>query len=100
MKNTFYKLKKYTEKKISKDLIANIKLLFFIPEKYIEKFYQDIKNKYNMKNFSKFYKYMDKFINREYKGIKYLWNFHKLISNKLINENQYFITNNFVERSN
>ena len=74
--------------------------MFFIPEKYIEKFYQTIKSKYNYKSLYKFYKYMDKFIFREYKGIKYLWNFNKIISNYLINENQYFITNNFVERQN
>ena len=100
LKIPFLNSKNTTERNVSKDIIANIKLLFFIPEKYIQNFYQDIKNAYNIKSYSKFYKYMDKFINRDYKGIKYLWNFNKLINNNLITENQYFVKNNFVERSN
>lgn len=43
---------------------------------------------------------MDKFIHQKINGKLYLWNYSKLIQNKDINENKYFVTNNFVERTN
>ena len=40
---------------MSKDIIANIKLLFFIPKQYIENFYKNINEKYNIKTYYKFF---------------------------------------------
>ena len=95
----FLNSKNYTEKQLSKDLISNIKLMFFIPETKIEEFYETIKSKFNSKSYYKFYKYLKKFLFREFNGHKYLWNYNKLITNDIIKENQYFVTNNFIERT-
>jgi len=57
----FLKSKNITEKKLSKDLIANIKLMFFIPEDKIKGFYASIKQKFNSSSFLQFYKYLHKF---------------------------------------
>ena len=57
----FLKSKNITEKKLSKDLIANIKLMFFIPEDKIKGFYANIKQKFNSSSFLQFYKYLHKF---------------------------------------
>ena len=43
---------------------------------------------------------MDKFINKKINDKKYLCNFSKLIKEGDINETKYFVTNNFVERTN
>ena len=96
----FLKSKNITEKKMSKDLIANIKLMFFLPEDKIKGFYANIKQKFNSSSFLQFYKYLDKFLFRAYYGKLYLWNFDKLLSCDNIKENQYFVTNNFIERTN
>ena len=92
-KNTNYKL-------ISKNIIANFKLMFFIPEEDIEDFYKNIKSHYNNNSYHNFYRYMNKFIKKKINGKKYLWNFSKLIKEGDINETKYFVTNNFVERTN
>ena len=42
------------KKNISKNIISNLKLLFFIPEKDIEEFDNSIKRKYNSKSYLKF----------------------------------------------
>lgn len=47
---------------MSKNFIANINIMFFIPEEDIEEFFRNIKNHYN--NYKSFYKYMDKFKNK------------------------------------
>ena len=52
----FLNSKNTIEKKMSKDIIANLKSLFFIPHNLIESFYRDIKNKYNSKSYIKFFK--------------------------------------------
>ena len=96
----FLKSKNITEKKLSKDLIANIKLMFFIPEDKIKGFYASIKQKFNSNSFHQFFKYFDKFLFRAYYGKLYLWNFDKLLSCDNIKENQSFFTNNFIERTN
>ena len=88
------------DKQISKNIIANLKLMFFIPEEDIEDFYRNIKNHYNNNSYKNFYKYMDKFIKKKINGKKYLWNYSKLIRDNDINETKYFVTNNFVERTN
>ena len=87
------------EKMISKNLIVNIKLMLFIPEDKIGKFYTSIKNTFNDKCYDSFYKYLNKFLFRKINGKQYLWNFHKLINDKKINDNNYFVTNNFIERA-
>ena len=43
IKLPFLNSKNIAEKNLAKDIISNIKLLFFIPTKYIEDFYSDIK---------------------------------------------------------
>ena len=70
IKNTipFLRSKNSYEKNISKDLINNIKLMFFIPPKYIKHFYKDIKNEFNSKHLNKFYKYLNKFLFRDIGG--------------------------------
>ena len=45
---------------MSKDLISNIKLMFFVPTKYIKNFYNDIKTEYNAKSYMNFFKYIEK----------------------------------------
>ena len=85
---------------ISKNLIVNIKLMFFIPEDKIDSFYTLIKKNFNNKIFDSFYKYLNKFLFRKSNGKLYLWNYHKLIRDTKINENNYFVTNNFIERAN
>ena len=74
--------------------------MFFILLEYIDDSYHTIKNKYNSKSYKEFYKYMDKFISKKYNGQKYIWNSYKLITNNKIIENHFFITKNFIERSN
>ena len=96
----FLNSKNTIEKKVSKDILSNIKLMFFIPEKYIEKFFQAIKAKYYSLSYKEFYAYSNKYIYKKLDGKKFLWNYNKLINNKIMNENQYFITNNFIERTN
>ena len=61
---------------------------------------RSIFQKYNSKNYKDFYAYLKKYIYNKIGGIKYLWNYNTLINNKIMNENQYFITNNFIERTN
>ena len=95
----FLNSKNTNDKLISKNIIANFKLMFFIPEEDIEDFYKNIKSHYN-NSYHNFYRYMDKFINKKINGKKYLWNFSKLIKEGDINETKYFVTNNFVERTN
>ena len=85
---------------ISKNLIVNIKLMFFIPEDKIDSLYTSIKKNFNNKIFDSFYKYLNKFLFRKINGKLYLWNYHKLIRDTKINENNYFVTNNFIERAN
>ena len=85
---------------MSKNLISNLILLFFIPISDIEDFYQSIKNNYNSKSYFEFFGCVDKFIYQKINGKLYIWNFSKFIQNKDINENKYFVTNNFVERTN
>ena len=51
----FFDSKNYTEKQLSKDLISNIKLMFFIPETKIEEFYETIESKFNSKSYYKFF---------------------------------------------
>ena len=92
--------KNINEKMISKNLIVNIKLMFFIPEDKIDSFYTSIKKNFNNKIFDSFYKYLNKFLFRKINGKFYLWNYHKLIRDTKINENNYFVTNNFIERAN
>ena len=104
LKNTknkipFLRLKNSYEKNLSKDLIRSIKIMF-IPPNYIKEFYNDIKKEYNSKSYNKFYKYLIKFLFHEIGGKKYLWNFCKLIEDNNIPEGQYFVTNNFLERTN
>ena len=99
-KNTFLNSSNNKEKNISKSIIVNIKLMFFILLEYIDDSYHTIKNKYNSKSYKEFYKYMDKFISKKYNGQKYIWNSYKLITNNKIIENHFFITKNFIERSN
>ena len=96
----FLNSKNTNDKLISKNIIANFKLMFFIPEEDIEDFYKNIKSHYNNNSYHNFYRYMDKFINKKINGKKYLWNFSKLIKEGDINETKYFVTNNFVERTN
>lgn len=43
---------------------------------------------------------MDKFISKKYNCQKYIWNYYKLIADNKNNENHFFITKNFIERSN
>ena len=74
--------------------------MFFIPTKYINDFYKDIKSEYNSKSFIKFFKYLEKFLFRDINGKKYMWNYYKLIEDDKISEGQYFVTNNFLERTN
>ncbi len=88
------------KKNISKNIISNLKLLFFIPEKDKEEFDNSIKRKYNSKSYLKFYNYFDKFVYKKIYGKQFLCNYWKLINNNEINENNYFVTNNFVERIN
>ena len=83
---------------MSKNFIAHINIMFFIPEEDIEEFFRNIKNHYN--NYKSFYKYMDKFIQKKINRKKYLWNYSKIIKDSDINETKYFVTNNFVERTN
>jgi len=59
--------------------------MFFIPEDKIKGFYASIKQKFNLNSFFQFFKYLDKFLFRACDNIK---------------ENQYFFTNNFIERTN
>ena len=92
--------KNIKEKIVSKNLIANIKLMFFIPEDKIDGFYASIKKKFNDKCYESFYKYLNKFLFRKINGKLYLWNFYKLINDTKISENNYFVTNNFIERAN
>ena len=73
--------------------------MLFIPPKNIKEFYNDIKKEYNSKSYNKFYKYLNKFLFHEIGGKKYLWNFYKLIEDNNIPEGQYFLTNNFLERT-
>ena len=54
--------KKDNEKKLSKNLIVNIKLMFFIPEDKINSFYSLLKKKFIDKCYDKFFKYLNKFI--------------------------------------
>ena len=96
----FLNSKNSSDKIISRNIIANLKLMFFIPEEDIEDFYRNIKRHYNNNAYTNFYKYMDKFINKKINGKKYLWNYSKLIRDSNINETKYFVTNNFVERTN
>ena len=95
----FLNSKNSTDKLISKNIIANIKLMFFIPEEDIENFYRNIKNKYNNNSYKIFYKYLDKFINKKINGKKYLWNYSKIIRDSDITETGCFLTNNFVEKT-
>ena len=57
---------------MSKDLISNIKLMFFVPIKYIKNFYNDIKTEYNAKSYINFFKYIEKIFFREINGQKYV----------------------------
>ena len=43
---------------------------------------------------------MDKFIFNKYNGKNFLWNYNHIIKEKKMNDNDFFITNNFIERSN
>ncbi len=53
---------------MAKDILLNIKLMFFIPIKNIEDFYSNIKKKFNFKSFDNFYKNLNRFLFREYNG--------------------------------
>ena len=72
----FLNSKNNTEKKISKDILSNIKLMFFIPEKYIEKFFQAIKAKYYSNSYKEFYAYLNKYIYKKIDGKKFVWNYN------------------------
>lgn len=100
LKIPFLNSKNTIEKKVSKDILSNIKLMFFIREKYIENFFEAIKEKYNSHSYKEFYNYLNKYIFKKINGKNFLWNYNKLINDKIINANQYFITNNFIERTN
>lgn len=92
--------KNIKEKLLNKDLIVNIKLMFFIPENKIDSFFDLIKSKFNDKYYDTFYKYLNKFLYKKINGKRYLWNFYKLINDTKVNENNCFVTNNFIERAN
>lgn len=74
--------------------------MFFIPLDKSDNFFKDIKTKYNHKSFDKFYKYLYRFLFTEYIIKKYLWNYNNYINDNNITEYKYFVTNNFLERSN
>ena len=61
----FLNSKNTNDKLISKNIIANFKLMFFIPEEDIEDFYKNIKSHYNNNSYHNFYRYMDKFIKKK-----------------------------------
>ena len=48
----------------------------------------------------KFYKYFDNFVYNKICGKKFLWDYSKLINDNELTENNYFVTNNFLERTN
>ena len=66
-------------KQLSRNLLANIKLLSFIPESKIKSFYSLIKKKY-LANHNSFFKYFDKYYFNEKKFEINLWNYTKIIN--------------------
>ena len=83
-------------KKTSQNLLANIKILSFIPFEKIDKFYEKLKNKY-YDEFKKFFKYHEKtyFKNKPFNDK--MWNYNNFIieqKNNRINDNILFFTNN------
>ena len=92
------KSKNKIKKKIAKDILANFKLICFIPIRAIEPFYNSIKLKYKS-NYEKLFNYFDKnYINGK-KFDKSFWNYNSLIINN-IEEKTIFFTNNIVESFN
>ena len=87
-----------TLKNLAKDVLANIKILCFIPLNKLDSFYKLIVNKYRVK-FPKFFKYFNKnYINGRIFD-KTIWNYSNVILNSL-NNDIIFFTNNIVESFN
>ena len=96
------KSKDKNKKKLSQNLVANIKLLSFIPSGKINQFYEKLKQNY-YNHFKKFFKYHEKtyFKNKPFNDK--MWNYNNFINdqkNKNINNNIIFFTNNITESTN
>ena len=90
--------KNNTLKKYAKDLLANIRLLCFIPLNNIESFYKNIKNKYRCK-FPNYFRYLERNYINENSRYQKIWNYNELIYDNL-NKDMLFYTNNICESLN
>ena len=90
--------KNNTLKKYANDLLANIRLLCFIPLNNFKEFYKLILDKYRCK-FPVFFKYFEKNYIKGRVLDKKQWNYNNIITNNL-NNDLLFYTNNIVESFN
>ena len=74
-----------TLKNLAKDLLANIKILCFIPMNKFDNFYKIIVKKFRVK-FPKFFKYFNKNYIKGRIFDKTIWNYSNVILNSLNND--------------
>ena len=85
---------------MAKNLLANMKILLFIPQTDIINYFELIREKY-YSIFPKFIKYFYKNFFIAFPMNKLLWNYYYYYSNLFYNDNQLlFFTNNVVESCN